>query len=154
MPGRRTRLLDEAAAIAAMEKVSKRIGRPTKPPTEGERVSLGLRVTADVKRKLDEAAAKSGRSQSQEAELRLERSFERDQLFAEIRNIMRSELSQCLMDGEIEKQWRRLKQRFASAQQMLDDRENSDDSERQSHSSSIRQKKLSTPEPTSRKAKQ
>lgn len=41
----------------------------------GERVPLGLRVTADLKRKLDAAAEASGRSQSQEAEFRLENSF-------------------------------------------------------------------------------
>jgi hypothetical protein len=57
-------------------KPAKRIGRPTKPPVEGERVPLGLRVTAEAKRKLEEAAIKSGRSISQEAELRIERSFD------------------------------------------------------------------------------
>jgi hypothetical protein len=61
-------------------KPAKRIGRPTKPPVEGERVPLGLRVTAAAKRKLEEAAIKSGRSISQEAELRIERSFDDDRL--------------------------------------------------------------------------
>jgi hypothetical protein len=55
---------------------SKRIGRPTKTPEPGKKVSLGLKVTADIKNKLDMAARVSGRTQSQEAELRLERSFE------------------------------------------------------------------------------
>jgi TraY domain len=51
-------------------------GRPRKKaPKPGERVSLGLRVTAEMKAALDEAAARSGRSQSQEAEFRIERSF-------------------------------------------------------------------------------
>ncbi len=54
----------------------KRVGRPKKVPTPGERVSLGLRVTAEIKMRLDQAAESAGRSQSQEAELRLERSFE------------------------------------------------------------------------------
>ena len=54
----------------------KRVGRPKKVPTPGERVSLGLRVTAEIKTRLDQAAESAGRSQSQEAELRLERSFE------------------------------------------------------------------------------
>lgn len=67
-----------------MEKKRARMGRPTKPPSPGERVSLGLRVTADIKRKLDEAAEQSGRSQSQEAELRLERSFELEHFEASI----------------------------------------------------------------------
>jgi hypothetical protein len=52
------------------------MGRPTKPPKEGERVPLGLRVTAAVKRGLEAAAIKSGRSISQEAELRLEHSLD------------------------------------------------------------------------------
>jgi hypothetical protein len=58
----------------------KRIGRPTKPPKPGARVSLGLRVTSEIKEKLDAAARRTGRSQSQEAEIRLERSFEREGL--------------------------------------------------------------------------
>jgi hypothetical protein len=62
-----------------MEK--KRRGRPTKAPEGNVRVMLGLRVTADIKRRLDGAAAASGRSQSQEAELRIERSFEGEDAF-------------------------------------------------------------------------
>lgn len=62
---------------------SKRMGRPKKPAKSGERVSLGLRVTAEIKSKLDDAAEKSGRSQSQEAELRLERSFINEKLHAD-----------------------------------------------------------------------
>jgi hypothetical protein len=58
-------------------------GRPTKRPSEGERVSLGLRVTPAIKELLDKAAADNGRSQSQEAELRLERSFERQAILGE-----------------------------------------------------------------------
>jgi hypothetical protein len=58
-----------------MKKATKRIGRPTKEPAPGARVMLGLRVTADTKNKLDQAAKAAGRSQSQEAELRLEQSF-------------------------------------------------------------------------------
>ena len=57
-----------------MEKVKK--GRPPgRVPLAGERVPLGLRVTAGMKRSLDVAAERSGRSQSQEAELRLELSL-------------------------------------------------------------------------------
>ncbi|HWA21528.1 MAG TPA: TraY domain-containing protein [Caulobacterales bacterium] len=40
-----------------------------------ERVPLGLRVTPATKKRLDEAATASGRSQSQEAEMRLEQTF-------------------------------------------------------------------------------
>jgi TraY domain len=55
-------------------------GRPRREPDPGERVKLGLRVTPEVKAQLDAAAEQNGRSQSQEAELRLERSFEQDPL--------------------------------------------------------------------------
>ena len=54
----------------------KRIGRPTKKPKPGERVPLGLRVTPEMKKRLERAAIKNGRSISQEAELRLERSLD------------------------------------------------------------------------------
>lgn len=49
----------------------------------GDRVPLSLRVTPAVKRSLDEIVKKTGRSQSQEAELRLERSFDRENLLIE-----------------------------------------------------------------------
>jgi TraY domain-containing protein len=49
-------------------------------PSLGERVPLGLRVTLDTKARLDAAARYSGRSLSQEAELRLEQSFDSDRL--------------------------------------------------------------------------
>lgn len=48
-------------------------------PTVGERIPLGLRVTPDLKAQLDRAATASGRSQSQEAELRLESTFKAGQ---------------------------------------------------------------------------
>jgi hypothetical protein len=56
--------------------LKRRVGRPTKPPKPGERVALGLRVTPDMKKRLERAAIKNGRSISQEAELRLERSLD------------------------------------------------------------------------------
>jgi hypothetical protein len=45
---------------------------------------LGLKVTASLKARLEEAAAASGRTQSQEAEYRLERSFDRFDLLREV----------------------------------------------------------------------
>lgn len=65
-----------------MVMIEKKRGRPTKAPTPGERVSLGLRVTADMKDRIDGAAARNGRSQSQEVEYRLERSFADEGLFS------------------------------------------------------------------------
>lgn len=58
-------------------------GRPSKPPPPGEKASLGLKVTAEIKNRLEAAARISGRTQSQEAEWRLERSFDRQDLLSE-----------------------------------------------------------------------
>ncbi len=52
-----------------------RAGRPSREPNQGERVGVSYRVTPQVKRALDAAADASGRSLSQEAEMRLEASF-------------------------------------------------------------------------------
>jgi hypothetical protein len=49
----------------------------------GERVHLGFRVTPEMKRRVEDVANASGRSISQEAELRLERSFEQQRLLPE-----------------------------------------------------------------------
>ena len=54
----------------------KKRGRPPLPPTEGKRETLSLRVTAELRKRLEEGALVSGRSMSQEAELRIERSFQ------------------------------------------------------------------------------
>lgn len=58
---------------------ARRAGRPTTAPKEGEKATLGIRASADLKRRLNEAASQgargSGRSLSAEAEFRLERSF-------------------------------------------------------------------------------
>ncbi|MDH6273536.1 hypothetical protein M2311_003626 [Rhizobium leguminosarum] len=64
-----------------MTNEQKRIGRPIKEAEPGKRVSLGLKVTAAIKSKLDKAAREVGRTQSQEAEVRLERSFEEEAAF-------------------------------------------------------------------------
>jgi hypothetical protein len=56
-------------------KARKRMGRPLKAPEPGKRMSLGLKVTPQIKEKLDRAARENGRTQSQEAEIRLEQSF-------------------------------------------------------------------------------
>ena len=65
-------------------KARARTGRPPKPPTPGQRMSLGLKVTAEIKARLDKVARETGRTQSQEAELRLERSFEREDLLPQV----------------------------------------------------------------------
>lgn len=62
----------------------RRPGRPGRAPVPGERVGLSLRVTPEVKASLDAAAASSGRSLSQEAEIRLERSFQNEELLPQL----------------------------------------------------------------------
>jgi hypothetical protein len=63
----------------------RKIGAPPKrDPEPGERFQIGVRVTPELKRRLDAAAEQSGRSQSQEAELRLERSFDRTDLLPQV----------------------------------------------------------------------
>jgi hypothetical protein len=60
-----------------------RRGRPTKTAKPGTRASLGLKVTPALKARIEEEAAKNGRTQSQEAEARLERSFDRADLLSD-----------------------------------------------------------------------
>ena len=50
-------------------------GRPKRKPEPGERVHLGFRVTPKLKRDLEKAAERNGRSISAEAELRMESTF-------------------------------------------------------------------------------
>jgi hypothetical protein len=71
-----------------MKKAKKRVGRPPKPPAEGKRISLGLKVTAAVKRRIDKAAQDSGRTQSQEAEALIERAFLYDGMLQAIRTTL------------------------------------------------------------------
>jgi uncharacterized protein (DUF1778 family) len=52
------------------------------PPKPGKRVSLGLKVTAEVKQRIDKAAQASGRTQSQEAELLLEKALHDQDMLA------------------------------------------------------------------------
>lgn len=78
-----TKLKNELAAQKRQLEEPRRIGRPTKPPAPNERVPVALRVTPEIKIRLDTAASQGGRSLSQEAEIRLERSFEREDLLSE-----------------------------------------------------------------------
>ena len=64
--------------------MNKRVGRPVKPAPESGRVALSLRVTAPMKAALEEQSTKNGRSLSQEADLRLERTFETQSLLPQV----------------------------------------------------------------------
>src|SRR5262245_36814431 len=58
-----------------MRSLKKPGGRPRlREPQPGDRVPLSLRVTPEIKKRIDDASLRSGRSQSQEVEFRLERS--------------------------------------------------------------------------------
>ena len=64
-----------------MEREKRRPGRKPQRANQGQRASLGLKVTPDIKNRLDDAAKLNGRTQSQEAEVRIEKSFTIEQLF-------------------------------------------------------------------------
>jgi hypothetical protein len=65
-------------------------GRPQTQPREGARNSLGLKVTAWTKQALSDAAQKSGRTMSQEAEARIIWSFQRGRLLDEVLDAARA----------------------------------------------------------------
>ncbi len=65
-----------------MDPTKSRPGRKSRQANQGQRVSLGLKVTAEIKNSLDAAAKQNGRTQSQEAEVRIEQSFVRQGLLA------------------------------------------------------------------------
>ena len=67
-----------------MKTVKARIGRPPNPPEPGKRSNLTTLVSAGLKSKLLAAADAQGRTQSQEAEARLEASFKTESLLPEI----------------------------------------------------------------------
>lgn len=77
---------------ASLEDVHKKLvtgdvnfgGRRKRDPETGERVHLGIRVTPEMKQRLERTASLNGRSQSQEAEIRIERSFDREDLLPEV----------------------------------------------------------------------
>jgi hypothetical protein len=58
----------------------KRIGRPAKPGHNRKRIQLGLIVTAETKAVIDEEAQRSGRTQSQVAEILIERALQYDKM--------------------------------------------------------------------------
>ena len=67
----------------------KRRGRPALPESERKSRNLTFRSRGNLRTKLQDAAAASGRSVSEEIEWRLDRSFDHDEIFGggEIRDI-------------------------------------------------------------------
>jgi hypothetical protein len=91
-----------------MTKPAKRIGRPPmKPPARGKRVSLGLKVTAEVKRHLDSAHRMSGRTQSQEAEHLIEKALAYDEMLDAMRTTV-AEIDRGSVEAALRhRNWRR-----------------------------------------------
>ncbi len=98
--GRTTKAVFEGRTVSTTAPTV-RIGRPMKPAVEGNRVSLGLKVTAEIKGRIDAAAKESGRTQSQEAERLIERAFQYDELLEAMRTTMAK-----IKDGNIEAAFR------------------------------------------------
>jgi hypothetical protein len=84
-----------------MSTTLKRVGRPMKPPVPGKRTTLSLMVSPKVKQRIDGAARAEGRSQSQEAERRIEMSYSYERALGE-HQAARAKLSQMRL-GETEK---------------------------------------------------
>ena len=68
-----------------MTTTAKRRGRPFKEPKPGKRAPLSLLVRAEIKQLVDERAKASGRTQSQEAEIMIERCLIYDQTMEAMR---------------------------------------------------------------------
>jgi hypothetical protein len=68
--------------VGRLEREAKRPGRKAMPANQGARAAIGLKVTPTIKNRIDGAARENGRTQSQEAEARLEQSFLRQDLLA------------------------------------------------------------------------
>jgi hypothetical protein len=67
------------------EKSKNRGGRPRQTPIkDGQKVQIGVRVSPAMQARLIDAAQRNGRSLTQEAEMRLERTFDRQDLLSEV----------------------------------------------------------------------
>ena len=65
-----------------------RRGRPVRAPEEGQRYSLGLRVSAEIKQILDETARRTGSTQSQVAERLIDRALHYDRMLSAMNTSM------------------------------------------------------------------
>lgn len=72
-----------------------RMPRPKLPEGEGKRLALNMRATKELRTRLEAAAAASGRSLAQEAEMRLESSFRAEDAVT----IMSERMSELLGGG-------------------------------------------------------
>ncbi|MHB2208646.1 hypothetical protein [Methylobacterium sp. CM6257] len=70
------------------EPAQRKRGRPPKPADERKGHNLTFRTRADFRDRLEQAAAQSGRSVTEEVELRVERSFEIDRIIRGYNDLM------------------------------------------------------------------
>lgn len=95
-----------------MAKAAKRrIGRPIKPAVGTSRVSLGLKVTSEVKRVIEALAVSSGRTQSQQAEHLIERCLQFDRTMEAMRATLESLETNSIEHALARKGWRLIRMR-------------------------------------------
>ena len=70
------------ATVLKQPAAPKRIGRPFKTPPKGKRAPLSLLVRPEIKRLIDARAKANSRTQSQEAEMMIEKAFAFDDWLA------------------------------------------------------------------------
>jgi len=95
-------------------------GRPTLPPDEAKRHSLGIRTTKKIKDALQRAADLSGRSVAQEIEFRIEQSFDVEKAYGgpETQKVLRT-LAGVTPDDEWTRSWFGRRAVFANWQRRL-----------------------------------
>ncbi len=71
-----------------IDKPGRRGGRPARELIPGERVPMSFRVRPELKSMMDTAASISGRSVTQEIEMRLEQSFCKDRIESKLDEIL------------------------------------------------------------------
>lgn len=94
-------------------------GRPAKPDSE-KRQQIGVRTSPTLKTDLEQAAAENGRSVAQEAELRLERSFEAERQAGDaetsrLLNMIANEIA--IIQSHTGKRWHRDLMTWAAVQE-------------------------------------
>jgi Arc-like DNA binding domain len=72
----------------------KRVGRPPKPAKERKTVNFTFRSRGDMRERLRDAAAVSGRSISEEIEFRLEQSFQEERIAMAVLKALRDYLDE------------------------------------------------------------
>jgi hypothetical protein len=111
-----------------MAETTRKRGRKAKPASQGARVSLGLKVTPEIKNRLDAEAKRNGRTQSQEAEVRLENSFRYRDALSEVLGLRYGEpiAALTILIGDIMDRGRSVASMTRAHEKWLDDQETFD----------------------------